>query len=273
MVIGKRDDFVEIVSFEIPREQADRLRRLEGRDPSDIARNHLIGFYEDKRRTSIELIATSLGWLPEVYQAMVKHVGRGAVSHFIREATYSYATHRKVKLSPVPLLKEGHVEGAVGRRKSGLPTAQPGRQSIVVTIKIPAQWDEALREYIEYVHKNDGYTARYGGALVGDFHRILFQGGVFLYPGTTKNPQGKLRLLYETAPLAYLMTQAGGKASTGLEPIMDVIPTAIHQRTPLIIGSVEDVELVESFMRGKEVEKVEEVKESKKGKNKKSKGK
>jgi len=145
MVIGKRDDFVEIVSFEIPREQADRLRRLEGRDPSDIARNHLIGFYEDKRRTSIELIATSLGWLPEVYQAMVKHVGRGAVSHFIREATYSYATHRKVKLSPVPLLKEGHVEGAVGRRKSGLPTAQPGRQSIVVTIKIPAQWDEALR--------------------------------------------------------------------------------------------------------------------------------
>ena len=124
------------------------------------------------------------------------------------------------------------------------------------------QWDESLREYIHYVHKHDGYTARYSGALVGDFHRILFQGGVFLYPGTTKNPQGKLRLLYETAPLAYLITQAGGKASTGLEPILDIIPTAIHQRTPLVIGSVGDVELVESFM-GKEVEEVEEVKEIK----------
>lgn len=134
------------------------------------------------------------------------------------------------------------------------------------------QWEEPLREYIRYVHKNDGYTARYGGALVGDFHRILFQGGVFLYPGTTKNPQGKLRLLYETAPLAYLMTQAGGKASTGVEPIMDIVPTSLHQRTPLVIGSVEDVELVESFIK-KEVEKVKEVEAIKEVRKPKKKGK
>jgi fructose-1,6-bisphosphatase I len=136
------------------------------------------------------------------------------------------------------------------------------------------QWDESLREYIRYVHRHDGYTARYGGALVGDFHRILFQGGVFLYPGTVKNPQGKLRLLYETAPLAYLMIQAGGKASTGLEPIMDIVPTSLHQRAPLVIGSVEDVELVESFM-GKEVKEVKEVEEVKEVKDfkKKDKGK
>ncbi|TAH26195.1 MAG: fructose-1,6-bisphosphatase, partial [Oscillatoriales cyanobacterium] len=111
------------------------------------------------------------------------------------------------------------------------------------------QWEESYRDYIRYVHRNQGYTARYGGALVGDFHRILFQGGVFLYPGTVKNPDGKLRLLYESAPLAFLMEQAGGRASTGIQDILDVVPTKIHERTPLIIGSKENVALVESFIK------------------------
>ncbi|WP_036478162.1 class 1 fructose-bisphosphatase [Myxosarcina sp. GI1] len=111
------------------------------------------------------------------------------------------------------------------------------------------QWEESIREYIRYVHRHEGYTARYSGALVGDFHRILLQGGVFLYPGTVKNPAGKLRLLYESAPLAFLAEQAGGKASTGTERVLDVIPEKIHQRSPLVIGSVEDVKLVESFIQ------------------------
>jgi fructose-1,6-bisphosphatase I len=111
------------------------------------------------------------------------------------------------------------------------------------------QWDESLRDYIRYVHRHEGYTARYGGALVGDFHRILFQGGVFLYPGTVKKPEGKLRLLYESAPLAFLIEQAGGRASTGQQDILDVIPNQLHMRTPLVIGSREDVALVESFIQ------------------------
>jgi fructose-1,6-bisphosphatase I len=111
------------------------------------------------------------------------------------------------------------------------------------------QWDEGMREYVRYVHKQEGYTARYSGALVGDMHRILMQGGVFLYPGTVKKPEGKLRLLYETAPLAFLVEQAGGKASTGKENLLDVIPDRLHARTPLIIGSRENVELVESFLK------------------------
>ncbi|MBD0345529.1 MAG: class 1 fructose-bisphosphatase [Coleofasciculus sp. Co-bin14] len=111
------------------------------------------------------------------------------------------------------------------------------------------QWDESIRNFIRYVHRHEGYTARYSGALVGDFHRILSQGGVFLYPGTVKKPEGKLRLLYETAPLAYLMEQAGGRASTGTQDLLDVVPKALHARTPLIIGSKEDVTLVESFIR------------------------
>jgi fructose-1,6-bisphosphatase I len=111
------------------------------------------------------------------------------------------------------------------------------------------QWEESLRDYIRYVHRSEGYTARYGGALVGDFHRILFQGGVFLYPGTVKQPQGKLRLLYESAPLAFLMEQAGGRASTGTQDILDVVPTKLHERSPLIVGSKENVAMVESFIQ------------------------
>lgn len=111
------------------------------------------------------------------------------------------------------------------------------------------QWDEGLRDYIRYMHRHEGYTARYSGALVGDFHRILFQGGVFLYPGSVKKPEGKLRLLYESAPLAYLVAQAGGRASTGTQDILDFVPHELHQRTPLIIGSQEDVALVESFIQ------------------------
>lgn len=111
------------------------------------------------------------------------------------------------------------------------------------------QWDESIREYIRYVHRTEGYTARYGGAMVGDIHRILVQGGVFLYPGTVKKPEGKLRLLYESAPLAFLIEQAGGRASTGTQEILDVVPEKLHQRTPLIIGSKDDVALVESFIQ------------------------
>ena len=110
------------------------------------------------------------------------------------------------------------------------------------------QWEEAFRDFTRYVHRHEGYTARYSGALVGDIHRILFQGGVFVYPGTLKSPKGKLRLLYEAAPLAFLVEQAGGSASTGRQPILDVIPDRLHARTPLVIGSTEDVELVQSFI-------------------------
>ncbi|MFQ4143073.1 class 1 fructose-bisphosphatase [Chlorogloeopsis sp. ULAP02] len=111
------------------------------------------------------------------------------------------------------------------------------------------QWDESIREYIRYVHRTEGYTARYSGAMVSDIHRILIQGGVFLYPGTVQKPEGKLRLLYETAPLAFVIEQAGGRATTGHENILDVVPKKLHQRTPLIIGSKEDVAKVESFIQ------------------------
>ncbi len=111
------------------------------------------------------------------------------------------------------------------------------------------QWDESIREYIRYVHRTEGYTARYSGAMVSDIHRILVQGGVFLYPGILPKPEGKLRLLYESAPLAFVIEQAGGRATTGLVDILDIVPKKLHQRTPLIIGSKKDVAKVESFIQ------------------------
>lgn len=116
------------------------------------------------------------------------------------------------------------------------------------------QWEESIRDYIRYVHRHEGYTARYSGALVGDMHRILMQGGVFLYPGTREKPEGKLRLLYETAPLAFLMEQAGGMGTTGQQSLMTVVPRELHQRTPAVLGSVEDVRLVQSFIEERQRE-------------------
>lgn len=87
-------------------------------------------------------------------------------------------------------------------------------------------------------------NSRYIGSLVADFHRNLVKGGVFLYPADTRNPNGKLRLLYECSPMAYLAEQAGGAATDGRSRILDLVPTALHERVPLVIGCVEDVEFV-----------------------------
>lgn len=86
------------------------------------------------------------------------------------------------------------------------------------------------------------YSSRYIGSLVADFHRVLLKGGIFLYPPTTSHPKGKLRLLYEANPVAFLAEQAGGIASSGTERILEIEPTSLHQRTPLIVGSKTEVE-------------------------------
>lgn len=99
---------------------------------------------------------------------------------------------------------------------------------------------------------NEGVTpknSRYIGSLVGDFHRNLIAGGIFLYPADTKNPQGKLRLLYEASPMAFIAEQAEGSATDGVQRILDIVPQTLHQRTPLVIGSREDVGYVADALR------------------------
>lgn len=106
-------------------------------------------------------------------------------------------------------------------------------------------WPEAVKEYIEskkFPKTGKPYGARYVGSMVADVHRTIKYGGIFAYPSTTDAPKGKLRLLYECFPIAYLIEQAGGLATNGTQPILDVIPESIHQRSPIFLGSKEDVE-------------------------------
>jgi len=111
---------------------------------------------------------------------------------------------------------------------------------------------QGIKNYIKYCQmeeNNRPYTSRYIGSLVSDFHRNMIKGGIYLYPTSTKNPQGKLRLLYECNPMAFLAEQASGKASDGSSRIMDIIPTELHQRVPFVCGSMSMVEKAESFVR------------------------
>ena len=117
-------------------------------------------------------------------------------------------------------------------------------------------WHPQNRNFIDYLREIDKasgrpYSLRYTGALVADFHRTLLEGGIYLYPADAddpKKPTGKLRLLYEAAPLGFVMEVAGGKASTGEMRILDIQPSSYHQRVPLIIGSAEDVTMAEDFL-------------------------
>lgn len=118
-----------------------------------------------------------------------------------------------------------------------------------------ARFPQGVKDYIEYCKDEDKttgkkpYSARYIGSLVADFHRNLIKGGIYIYPSTAKAPNGKLRLLYECSPLAFIAEQANGKASNGKDRILDICPDTLHMRTPFFVGSKSMVEKAEEFMR------------------------
>ena len=117
-------------------------------------------------------------------------------------------------------------------------------------------WDEPLQRVYDGWKKGTGksgkeYSSRYIGSMVGDVHRTLLYGGVFGYPADTKNPNGKLRLLYEGAPMSYIVEQAGGLATTGVERVMEITPTIVHQRVPIMMGSKNEIEeVIEAYKEG-----------------------
>ncbi|MBI3579995.1 MAG: class 1 fructose-bisphosphatase [Ignavibacteriales bacterium] len=117
-------------------------------------------------------------------------------------------------------------------------------------------WFDGMKKYVKYLQEEDKatgrpYSGRYIGSLVGDIHRTMLYGGIFMYPGDTRNPDGKLRVMYEGNPMAFLVEQAGGRASNGTQRILDIQPKLLHQRTPIFIGSEEDVKIAEEFIQGK----------------------
>ena len=111
---------------------------------------------------------------------------------------------------------------------------------------------EGIKQYIKYCQaqeENRPYTSRYIGSLVSDFHRNMIKGGIYMYPKSSENPNGKLRLLYECSPMAFIAEQANGVASDGFQRILDINPTALHQRVPFICGSKNMVAKAEEFLR------------------------
>lgn len=109
-----------------------------------------------------------------------------------------------------------------------------------------------VKQYIKYCQEDKGdrpYTSRYVGSLVADFHRNMVKGGIYIYPSGTNHPNGKLRLLYECNPMAFIAEQAGGLATDGFQRILDVQPTELHQRVPFFCGSLRMMEEAEAFMR------------------------
>lgn len=119
-------------------------------------------------------------------------------------------------------------------------------------------WHPGLKKYIKYLQEEDlassrPYSSRYIGSMVADIHRNLLYGGIFMYPADSRNPNGKLRLMYECNPMAFIIEQAGGRATNGKKRIMEIEPDKLHQRTPVFIGSEEDVRMVEKFMAEAEV--------------------
>ena len=118
-----------------------------------------------------------------------------------------------------------------------------------------ARWTDGVKNWSNWIKgedKEEGrpYGHRYVGSLVADAHRTLLKGGIFAYPADSKSPAGKLRLLYEANPMAFIFEQAGGVATTGSERILDLAPTALHQRTPLVLGSRDDVKDYVDFAAG-----------------------
>lgn len=118
-------------------------------------------------------------------------------------------------------------------------------------------WHPGLKKYIKYLQREDKetnrpYSGRYIGSMVADIHRTLLYGGIFMYPSDSRSPNGKLRLMYECNPMAYLVEAAGGRAINGKQRILEVQPSSLHQRVPIYIGSPYDVGVVEDFLKKEE---------------------
>jgi fructose-1,6-bisphosphatase I len=130
----------------------------------------------------------------------------------------------------------------------------PGQRIYSINEGKYRNWSPQQKQLVDYLKGVDGdnptpYNARYVGSMVADVHRTLLYGGLFMYPADTENPRGKLRMLYEAAPIAMIMEQAGGRATDGEQDILSIQPTELHEKTPVFLGSPHCMDIVDSFLR------------------------
>ena len=133
----------------------------------------------------------------------------------------------------------------------------PRGQTYSANLGRQREWDAGIQRFVAHLGEHDPgsgrpYSLRYSGALVADLHRTLIEGGIYFYPPDASHQDGKLRLLYEGAPLAQIVETAGGCASTGRQRIAEITPTSLHQRVPVVLGSREDVQRYERFAAGQD---------------------
>jgi fructose-1,6-bisphosphatase I len=129
--------------------------------------------------------------------------------------------------------------------------ADPPKKVYSINEAYYRRWSREQQRLVTHLKTDGGFGSRYIGSFVADIHRTILQGGLFMYPADEDSPQGKLRLMYEANPMAMVVEQAGGKASDGCRRILDIEPEALHQRTPLYMGSTEFVGLAEAYLAGR----------------------
>lgn len=211
-------------------------------------------------------VNVSIGTIFSIYKIPDDHIGRVTMEHALQPGRAQVAAGYVIYGSSTMLVyTTGNgvngftLDPSIGEFLLSHPNIRTPERGQMYSINEGNynSWSRGLREYIKWMQREAPsdtpprpYTTRYIGSFVADFHRNLVKGGVYIYPANHRNPEGKLRLMYEANPLALIVEQAGGMASTGTRPVLDVQPTALHQRTPLYIGSRRMVEDAEAFLRG-----------------------
>ena len=211
-------------------------------------------------------VNVSIGTIFSIYKVPDDHVGEVTVEHALQPGREQVAAGYVLYGSSTMLIY------TTGNGVNGF-TLDPSIGEFLLShpnIKTPAEgamysinegnyesWDEGLKRFIKWMQEDDAtgtprrpHTTRYIGSFVADFHRNLLKGGIYIYPANKRDVNGKLRLMYEANPMAMLVEQAGGLASTGHGPILDVPPVKLHQRVPVFIGSANMVRRAEAFLRG-----------------------
>ena len=209
----------------------------------------------------------SIGTIFSIYRRVSKGNGPGTMEDCLQKGIHQVAAGYVVYGSSTMLVYTAGngvhgftLDPAFGEYLLSHPNMQTPKKSKIYSINEGnyLYWHPGLKKYIKYLQEEDKstsrpYSSRYIGSMVADIHRNLLYGGIFMYPADSRNPNGKLRLMYECNPMAFIVEQAGGRATNGKKRILEINPEKLHQRVPIFIGSEEDVKMVEKFMAEAEV--------------------
>ncbi|MGZ5242800.1 MAG: class 1 fructose-bisphosphatase [Bacteroidia bacterium] len=215
-------------------------------------------------------VNASIGTIFSIYRRISEGNGPGNVEDCLQSGTEQVAAGYVIYgSSTILVFTTGNgvngftLDPSIGEFCLSHPNIQTPKDAKIYSLNEgnAAHFPEGVKRYIEYckeVNKEEGrpYSSRYIGTFVADFHRNLLKGGIFIYPPTDKAPKGKLRLVYEVNPLAFLIEQAGGLATDGKRRCLEIKPESLHQRTPLFIGSENMVRKAEEFLATANVESV-----------------